>query len=102
MKKNLLVRGFINALGTAAYIAGISWLLFNGEHWFGKEDNVFMPMLMLLLLVISATITSGLVLGKPILMYLDGEKKNAVKLTFITLVWLVILAAIIFAVLATR
>ena len=50
-----------------------------------------MPAAMLLLLVLSATITGALVLGKPILLYLDNKKADAIKLFFWTLGWLVIM-----------
>lgn len=96
MKINLSGRSFLHALGTAAYIAAISWFFFNGERWLGnKPDNFFMPMFMLLLLVVSATITGGLVLGKPLLMYLDGEKKPAIKMLLATVAWLLVLVAIV-------
>jgi hypothetical protein len=90
-----------SALLTAAYIAALSLFFFNAQSIFGqKEDNFLMPLLMLLLFVISAAITSFLVLGKPIRMYIDGAKREAVNLFFITLAWLFVFAVIVAVVLA--
>ncbi len=84
-------RGFLDAIGAAVYIGLVSWLLSKGEQWFGgKPDNFFMPVFMILLFVISATVTSLLVLGKPAMMYHDGQKKEAFALLGWTIGWLVL------------
>ena len=82
----------MSAAGVFIYIAAISWLISNAGHFFGNipEPNLLFPILMLLLFVVSATTTGFLVLGKPILMYIDGQKKGALKLLFCTLAWLVL------------
>jgi hypothetical protein len=82
---------FLSAAGVFIYIAAVSWLISNAGHYFGNvpEPNFLIPVFMLLLFVVSATITGSLVLGKPLLMYLDGQKKEALKLLFCTLAWLI-------------
>jgi len=50
------------------------------------------PAVMLILLVISATITGMLVLGKPILLYLENKKIEAIKMLSYTVGWLAIIA----------
>jgi len=83
--KELLNRGATNALGTAVYIALVTFIMRNGGQFADQADNkVIGPIAFLLLFVCSALITSGLVLGKPIMLYLDGEKRIAVKLLFYT------------------
>ena len=74
--------------------------MFNGEKFFGKADNFLMPVAMLLLFVLSAAITGALVLGKPILLYLDNKKEDALKLFGWTLGWLAIIVIIVLGVLA--
>ena len=86
MNNNYLVKlGIGNALGTVLYIFLISQIVIHGEQLFGKVENNFLsPMLFLLLFVFSALVTGSLVLGKPIMMYIDGQKKEAVRLLIYT------------------
>ena len=81
---------FVSAAGVFIYIAAISGLLSNTRHFNIPEPNFLIPIFMLLLFVISAATTGSLVLGKPLLMYIDGQKKEALKLLFCTLAWLVL------------
>lgn len=89
-KPSYFSRSFVNATGVFVYIALISFLMFNTKTIFNGQDNFLAPLFMLLLFVVSAAITGMLVLGKPILLYLDGLKKEAFFLFFATLWWLVI------------
>ena len=84
----LIQRSFLNALGTGVYVALIVTTMFNGEKMFGQVNNIFAPILFLLLFVTSAAITGSLVLGKPVLMYLDGAKREAIQLFLYTIGWL--------------
>jgi hypothetical protein len=94
------IKGFLSALGVFAYTSAVAWLFFNGHAIFNKPDNFLMPLLMLLLLIISASVTGLMVLGKPIHLYLSGFKKEAFTLLFATLGWLVFFAiAVVFALL---
>jgi hypothetical protein len=87
----LVKRSFLNALATAIYISGVISIMFNAERIFGEVDNILIPIAMLMLFVLSASITGGLVLGKPILMYLNGQKAEGVKLFLYTIGWLAVL-----------
>lgn len=51
---------------------------------------------MLLLLILSATVTGSLVLGRPILWYLDGKKKEAVSLFVATVGFLFLITIFAF------
>ncbi|MCM2339320.1 MAG: hypothetical protein NDI62_02590 [Burkholderiales bacterium] len=42
-----------------------------------KEDNIFMPMLALSLLVLSALVMAFLFLSEPVKLYLEDQKKEA-------------------------
>lgn len=95
MNLKLLKRSFLDAFGALLYVGAISTLLMNGEHVFGGEKSFLIPIFMLTLLIVSATITGSLVLGKPILMYWDGEKKEAVTLLVATILWLIIFVTIV-------
>ena len=87
---NIIKHSFINALLTALYVALVAFVMRNGEKWFGKMDNILGPIAFLLLFVVSASITAALVLGRPILWYLSGQKKESIKLFFATLSWLLL------------
>ena len=85
----LIQRSLLNALGVSAYVAVIATIMRNAQKIFGnKPDTVFAPIFVLMLFVLSAAITGGLVLGKPLLMYLNNEKNEAIKLFGYTLSWL--------------
>jgi hypothetical protein len=83
---------FVSAAGVFIYISAVSWMISNTKNLFGNvpEPNFLIPVFMLLLFVVSAAITGSLVFGKPLLMYIDGEKKGSLKLLFGTLAWLVL------------
>ena len=93
--QSYIFRGFINAAGVFVYVSAVAWLMFNGKNIFGKSPNFLMPLFILLLFIMSATITSLLVLGKPIQLYLGGSKKEAVNLLFTTLACLALFAVIV-------
>ncbi|MEK7067575.1 MAG: hypothetical protein AAB956_01095 [Patescibacteria group bacterium] len=98
-KSDYIARSFINAAGVLVYISAVAWFMFNGKHIFDGPDNFMMPVFMLLLFVISASITGLLVLGKPISLYLEGLKKEAFTLLFVTLGWLVVFLVLVVGVL---
>lgn len=91
MNKKLCLSGLGFALGTVAYIALVATFMNNAEKMMGSvDDKFFAPIVFLTLLVVSAAITSSLVFGKPVMLYLDGSKKDAVKQLASTIAWLVV------------
>lgn len=95
--KNLKSLALLHALGTAIYVSLVALFMQNGERIFGKmeKDSLFGPVAILLIFVLSAAVTGSLVLGRPILMYLDNRKAEALKMFFYTLGWLFIILAVI-------
>lgn len=85
---NIISRSFLNALAAACYIAGIATLMQNGERVFGEMHKTTGPIAFLMLFVVSAGITGGLIVGKPLLLYFDNQKNAAVKMFIYTLGWL--------------
>jgi len=94
-KSEYLLRGFLYSLGVLVYTSAVAWMLFNGESIFGKEKSFLMPVILLLLFIISACITSLLVLGKPIQLYSNNRKKEAFVMLFTTLSWLIFFVILI-------
>ncbi len=97
MKNSKLVfYAVANSLGVFLYVSGVAWFMFNGEKWFGKaEKNFWMPVAMLLMFILSATITGSLVLGRPIFLYLKGLKAESIKLLVYTIISLFIIVLIV-------
>ena len=87
MNRRILALATLNALGTALYAGLVALFFTHAERLFGAvpEHTPLIPVAMLLLFVSSAALTGSLVLGRPILWYLDGKKKEAVSLFLATL-----------------
>ncbi|MFA4880227.1 MAG: hypothetical protein WC650_01195 [Candidatus Doudnabacteria bacterium] len=92
----LIFTGFLDAFSVAVYVVVISLILGQGEKIFGKMDNFLGPVALLLLLVLSAAITGALTLGRPILLYLQGCKREAIGLFLYTLGWLFLMTLLVF------
>lgn len=76
--------GVVNALAVVVYAGTVAWMLPRAGKLF--EDSAPLgPAMFLLLFVVSAAIAGSLVFGKPVLLYLAGEKKEAVA-TFLATV----------------
>jgi len=89
--KKLISWSIVHSLGVLIYVSLVALFMNNAEKLFGKEDGPMTGVVALLLLVLSATITGSLVIGKPILLYLDGKKSEAIKMFFYTIASLFIL-----------
>lgn len=87
-KTGYVLKSFLHAVAIFAYTAGVAWFLFNAKTIFGDVSSFLAPLLMLLLLIVSATITGLLVLGRPVVLYLNGLKKDAFVFLAYTLSWL--------------
>ena len=79
---------YVNALSAGLYIVFIVILINYGPTFVrDKPDTLFAPMAMLSLLVLSAGFMGYTFFFQPVLMYLDGQKREAIELftkTFIT------------------
>lgn len=75
----------LDALGTAMYVSLVaSFMYFAGQNA-PKEDGFFVPVAMLMLLVLSVAIVASLIFGRPVMWYIDGKKKDALRLLLHTL-----------------
>ncbi|MDO8668318.1 MAG: hypothetical protein Q7K35_04490 [bacterium] len=101
--KKLFLLGLLNSLGTVVYIIAVAAFLNNAQRIFGDEKSFFIPIIMLMLFVLSALITSLLILGKPVIFYFEGRKKDSVKLLIYTIISFAgILALVILAYLGLK
>ena len=102
MKKSVLKHALINATLTSLYIILVASFLFYIPRYFnlaGKPDTVLAPIMMLMLFVFSAATTGTLVFGRPILWYMDNNKKDAISLLLYTLSILFVVMILAFVVL---
>ncbi len=88
--------GLLNSILASAYIALVAVLLSNAQKLFGPQNNIISTAAFLLTFVFSAALMGVIVFGRPALWYLDGFKKEAVKLVFYTLFFLFIVMVIVF------
>lgn len=91
----------LHAIGVAVYVAVVAGLMTYSKNIFGEtQSGILTGIAMLLLLVTSAAITGSLVFARPIIWYLNGDKKEAVKLAFYTIAFIALIAFIVFLALA--
>ena len=72
MRIKFLFQSLGHAVAVFSYVAGVAWLMFNTRHFPEGAPTILVPIGMLLLFILSASITGTLVLGKPIILYLSG------------------------------
>lgn len=88
MKTSLIKTAFGLALGEIAYIGLVVTFMNQGKSLFEGKPELLLGVMLLTLLVMSASVSGALLFGKPILLYLEGEKRDAVTLFGATLGWL--------------
>lgn len=93
-KAKLFYFSIISSFATFIYVVLVAWIMTNGDKIFGQANTLLGPVAFLLLFVVSATIVGLLVLGKPITLYLEGFKKEAVRLLVYTVICLIIITAL--------
>ncbi len=87
----------VNAVGVFIYVMLVVLVMTNGEKIFGEMENFWGPVTFLLLFVFSALVCGLLVFGRPIYLWFDNAKKEAVKMLLFTVVNLfaILLAALL-------
>ncbi len=94
--KRIVSTSLYHSLGIVLYITLVALLMQNGNRLFGQEDTILTVIAVLLLFTVSAAIVGLLVFGRPVMLYLGGQKKEAVRLTLTTIAFLVIEALLVF------
>ena len=91
-------RAFINSVGTFLYILLLVLFVFSLQTFSRQKDIIIIPIALLLLFVSSAAITGFLIFGKPVMLYIDGKKREAISLLGYTLgiLFLITLISFIF------
>lgn len=89
MKKiSLPFLAFLQATGLLIYIGLVCLIFLYGNQIFGKINNYYGPILFLLIFVLSAVISSTLVLGRAGFLFWEKRYKEAFPLFFWTVAWI--------------
>jgi len=92
--KKLIAIAAKNALLTGLYVAVVAIFMTYANKIVGDANSVLSGIAILLLMTLSAVVVGTLILGKPLMMYLDGKKSEAVKTLLHTILGLFILTVL--------
>jgi hypothetical protein len=71
---------FLNAIGAIIYIFAVAIFMFYGTKHIKPEDTVMAPIAVLSLFTLSAAVMGYIFCYQPVLLLIDGKKKEAVDL----------------------
>ncbi|MFH0829369.1 MAG: hypothetical protein V1907_04300 [Candidatus Kerfeldbacteria bacterium] len=91
MQKSVVSRTLLNALGVAAYVAVVATIMRNGERLFGQMTTVLAATAFLLLFCVSAAVVGSLVFGYPAVLFMNGQKREAITAVVMTIGWLALI-----------
>lgn len=83
-------KSFLYSFGAAAWISLVAAFMQNANQWFGTQDTIISVIAVLILFSMSALVVGGLLIGKPIFLYIDGKKKEAVQMIVCSGGWLLL------------
>jgi len=84
----------LQAIGVLAYVALVAWFMISLESY--TQPAYASVVMMLTLLVFSASVTGSLVFGYPVYLALHKKTKEAVKILGLTLLYILGLLIIVF------
>jgi len=99
-KKQIILNSLLHALAVVAYVVIIAFIMNAGNELFSSANQIHTSIGILLLFTVSAAITGLLVFGRPVYLFLNGQKPEAVKFLFFTLGWLFCMTIIFLSTLA--
>jgi hypothetical protein len=99
LDKKIVKQSLSYAAVAVLYIVVVATIMRNAEKLFGGKgpDNILAPIGILLLLVVSAATMGILVFGKPVMLYIDGKKREAVMMLVSTIASLAIITVLVFS-----
>lgn len=97
----MIKKPVLNAIFAIAYIVAIVLMIFGiGKLSMEDKAGLFIPIAMLSLFTLSAAVMGYLFLFNPVTLYLDGQKKEAVKYLFHTIGWFAGITLIVWIIVA--
>lgn len=100
MRKKLVSQSFFFALGEGVYIFLVALLMRSAADLVPKDPSVLGPVLFLMLFVFSAAVSGALILGKPVLLYMEGKRREALEFFGFTMGWLFVFMIVVLAIVA--
>ena|SRR3989338_5612472 len=100
MDYKLLKIASINSFLVLAYVILIVWIMQMFEKSGSDFPSPWTPVAFLMLLTLSAAIVGTLIFARPVMIFLEGGKKEAVKLLAYTLGCLIILTILAIVIVA--
>jgi hypothetical protein len=97
MRNKLISQSFFFALGEGIYIFLVVLVMSNANKLFGNNPSILPMISVLMLFVLSAAVSGALILGKPIWLYLEGKKKEALSFFGFTLGWMFLFFLVLLA-----
>ncbi len=89
------------AASAVLYVTLVATLMNNAQRIIGdQEKGAFAPIGFLLLLVVSAATMGLLIFGKPVMLYIDGKKREAVTMVICTIGFLATFTVLLFVTVA--
>lgn len=85
LDKKIVKQSLLFSSLVVLYIALVATIMSRAEQIVGQTDKtVLAPIIFLLLLVVSVATMGILIFGKPIMLYMDGKKRDAVTMMICT------------------
>ena len=78
------------AVGELIYIFLVVLFMRNANRILGNDQNIVSTISFLLLVVLSASVSGALIFGKPVLLFMEGKKKESITFFAYTLGWIIL------------
>ena len=102
-KSSLPFQAFLQATGLVLYIGVlVAFMNYFGNHTSAAFPSVYGPVVLLLLFILSALISGGLVLGRAGLLFWDKKRCQAVTLVGWTAGWIAVYLGILLAIVLAK
>jgi hypothetical protein len=93
---------FLNAFAATAYISLVASIMFYAPKGIDNVPSVLVPIAMISLFTLSAAVMGYLFIYTPLALYLDGQKKEAVRLFLSSVATFAIITACIFGIILSE
>ncbi|EKE19656.1 MAG: hypothetical protein ACD_8C00124G0005 [uncultured bacterium] len=99
MKKTLIWQSLVTAVCEVSYVGLVVLVMNNAERLFGDKPEILKGIAFLTMFVISAAVSAALIFGRPVLLYLEGKKKDSITFFSLMIGWLVLIFLLLLTIL---
>jgi hypothetical protein len=102
-RPRLAALSLVQSLAAVAYVAGVGTLMFHANQVFGRmERSVVGPIAFLMLFCTSAAVMGLLLFGRPVYLYWEGRKREAIAMALMNVGFFAVITAGTLLFLASR